>query len=146
MNPRLNSTTYSKKAVDAAMLVLRVGFGITMAPHGYDKLMGFAQKKAEFMNFLGLGGPLSLSLTIFAELFCSVLLIVGLFTRLATIPLIITALVIVFLAHSGDIFGEAADGFFYLLAYIAILLVGPGAFSVDAQLGNKPKRGRFAQR
>lgn len=140
MKSTLNSTAYSSRAIDAAMLILRVSFGVTMAVHGYDKLVKFAEYKAGFMNFLGLGGPVSLSLTIFAELVCSLLLIVGLFTRLATIPLIITALVIVFIAGKGDIFGEAFHGFSYLLVYITILLIGPGRYSADAQFGTKRRR------
>lgn len=137
MKSRLNSTAYSNQAVDIAMLVLRGSFGLTMAVHGYDKLVNFTDYKSGFMSFLGLGGPISLALAIFAELFCSLLLFVGLFTRLATIPLIITTLVIVFMAGKGDIFGDAFHGFSYLLIYIAILLIGPGRYSIDAVLGTK---------
>lgn len=140
MAPYLNSTRYSNQAVDVAMLILRVSFGITMAAHGYDKLVKFAEYKGGFMNFLGLGGPVSLSLTIFAELVCSLLLVIGLFTRLATVPLIVTALVIVFVANNGDIFGEAFHGFSYLLVYTAILLIGPGAYSVDARFSTRRPR------
>lgn len=133
----LNSATYSANTINASLFVLRVGFGITMLPNGYNKMTGFAEKKVDFVNFLGLGSPTSLSLAIFAELGCSVLLIVGLFTRLATIPLIITALVIVFVAWEGDVFGKGAAGFSYLIAYITILLAGPGAYSLDALLSAK---------
>lgn len=137
----LNNADYSRTAVDAALLVLRVGFGITMLPNGLNKVTGFAEKKNDFINFLGVGPSISLSLAIFAELGCSVLLIVGLFTRLATVPLIITALVIVFMAQHGDIFGDGAAGFSYLLVYIAILLAGPGWYSIDALIN--PQRRRF---
>ncbi len=140
----LNSATYSKKTIDAALFVLRVGFGTTMLPNGYNKVTGFAEKKADFVNFLGLGGPTSLSLAIFAELGCSLLLIVGLFTRLATIPLIITALVIVFVVWGGDVFGKGAAGFSYLIAYITILTAGPGSYSLDARLGTRSRSRQFA--
>lgn len=114
-------------------LILRIGFGILMIPyHGYAKLAEFNERKDEFMDFLGLGSTVSLSLAVFAEFFCSILLILGLFTRLATIPLLATTLVI-FLVHSWALLGSAqyelATAFF--IAYLSILTLGPGKFSLD---------------
>jgi putative oxidoreductase len=134
---KLNSTAYTSRSVDVSLLILRLGFGILMMPHGYAKLISFAEKSDKFMSFMGLSGSVSLSLTIFAELFCAGLVALGLFTRLATIPLIILTLVIVFVAHQGDIFDTAASGFFYLLAYVVILLLGPGKYSIDFSLDKK---------
>jgi putative oxidoreductase len=91
------------------------------------------------MNFMGLSGPVSLSLTIFAELVCAGLVALGLFTRLATVPLIILTLVIIFIAHQGDIFDTASSGFFYLLAYAVIFLLGPGKYSIDYSINKKRK-------
>src|SRR5690606_14532369 len=89
-----------------AALALRLGFGFLMIPkHGLVKLLEFNTRKEEFVDFLGLGGAASLSLAIFAELFCSILLILGLFTRLATIPLLITMLVI-FNVHEWALIGK----------------------------------------
>jgi putative oxidoreductase len=125
---------------DLASLLLRVSFGILMIPHGFFKLNNFTEIEGEFMSFPGLGSTISLWLVIVVEVFCSLLLIVGLVTRLAIIPLLITAIVIVFVAHHGDILGEAAGGFFYLLAYLAILLLGSGKYSVDYLIGRKLAR------
>ena len=86
---KLLSTKYSTGAFNTAMLLLRLALGILMMMHGYNKLVHFADMQHKFMNFLGLGSTLSLILVIFAEFFCSLFLILGLFTRLATIPLII---------------------------------------------------------
>lgn len=120
--------------VNSAILWLRLGLGIAMIPHGYDKLTHFAEYQDSFMSFLGLSSPVSLALAIGAEFFCSILLMLGLLTRLVLIPLIITALVIVFVAHEGDIAGEGAAGFLLLIGYLTSLLLGPGAFSLDAIL------------
>lgn len=135
----LFDTSFKSRSLDFSLLILRLGFGILMIPHGYAKLQSFGERSEKFMNFMGLGGPASLSLTIFAELACSVLLVIGLFTRLATIPLLIAAVVIVFVAHQGDIFDTAASGFFYLLAYIVIFLLGPGKYSLDYAIGSRLK-------
>src|SRR5690554_1592562 len=88
------STKMSKSAGHWVSLILRFTFGTIMIPHGWSKIQKFDQISPEFISFMGLSPSISLSLVIFAELACSILLIIGLFTRLATIPLIITAFVI----------------------------------------------------
>jgi putative oxidoreductase len=132
---KLLSTKYSAGAFSTAMLVLRLGLGVLMMMHGYDKLVHFAKYQNEFMNFLGIGKNISLALVVFAEFFCSVFLILGLFTRLAAIPLIIVASVIVFKVFHGNVFGDGEHGALYLIGYIVLLLVGPGRASVDSMIG-----------
>ena len=102
-----------------------------MLPHGYDKLVKFAHMKSGFINFLGMGSTMSLALDIFAEFFCSIFLIFGLFTRLAVIPLIIAMCVVVAIAHNYEIFGDGEHGAMLLAGFIVILLVGPGKISID---------------
>lgn len=85
----LLSTKYTAPAFNIALLVLRVGVSVLMMAHGYDKLTHFQDYQKMFLNFLGMGSTVSLALTVFAEFFCSILLILGLFSRLVVIPLII---------------------------------------------------------
>ncbi|MFT4033852.1 MAG: DoxX family protein [Siphonobacter sp.] len=134
---KLIPISYTLASINLATLILRIGFGILMIPHGYKKLANFDEYKAKFIDFLGLGSTVSLSLAIFAEFFCSILLVLGLFTRLATIPLIITTMVIIFMAHGGEIFGQAEAGAHYFIAYLAILIIGPGDYSIDSVLNKK---------
>ncbi|WP_288424159.1 DoxX family protein [uncultured Spirosoma sp.] len=121
-------------ALNASTLLLRLIFGGLMIPHGYAKLTHFAEYQNDFMNLLGLGTAVSLSLAIVAEFGCSILLVLGLFTRLALVPLIVTTLVIVFGAHGGEILGDGEHGFLYLGVYLSLLLTGPGQYSVDQRL------------
>jgi putative oxidoreductase len=132
---KLLSTKYSAGAFNAAMLILRLGVGILMMMHGYDKLKHFGDLQHKFMNFLGIGSTMSLALLVFAEFFCSLFLILGLFTRLAVIPLIIATCVMVFKAHNGDVFGDGETAALYLTAYLVLLFVGPGRVSVDSMIG-----------
>ncbi|MGC4099870.1 DoxX family protein [Ferruginibacter sp.] len=132
---KLFSTKYSAGAFNTAMFVLRIGFGVLMLMHGYDKLVHFSTYAPKFMNFMGLGNNISLALVIFAEFFCSLFLILGLFTRLATIPLIIATCVMVFKAHKGEIFGDGEHASLYLIGYLVLLLVGPGRASIDSMIG-----------
>ena len=132
---KLLSAKYSAGAFNVAMLLLRLGIGILMMHHGYQKLTHFAEIQPRFMNFLGMGTTASLSLVVFAEFFCSLFLVIGLFTRLATIPLIITMCVIIFKVFGGDVFDKAEIPTIYLAGFIVLLFVGPGRFSVDRLMG-----------
>ncbi|MGN6196774.1 MAG: DoxX family protein [Ginsengibacter sp.] len=128
------STKYSVGAFNFSMLVLRVVLGLLLISHGYAKLLKFGGLKDHFMNFLHLGSRVTLSLAIFAEFFCSIFLILGLFTRFACIPILIAMGVVVFVASHGHIFAEGERGAIYFAATIVILLCGPGRISVDGMI------------
>jgi putative oxidoreductase len=132
---KILSAKYSAGAVSAAMLVLRLGLGILMIHHGYYKLTHFAELQHKFMNFMGMGPTLSLILVVFAEFFCSLFLILGLFTRLATIPLIITMCVVIFKVNHGNVFDDAENAPLYVVGLLVLLLIGPGRVSVDNMTG-----------
>lgn len=132
---KLTSTSYTTGAFNAGMLILRLGMGGLMMKHGYDKLIHFSQYKTQFISFLGMGQSLSLSLVIFAEFFCALFILIGLFTRLATIPVIITMCVALFKAHNSDVLGEGEMATLYLAGFLTLLFTGPGKISVDGMMG-----------
>lgn len=133
---KLLSTKYSAGAFNVAMLILRLGLGILMMHVGYQKLIHFADMQPKFMNFLGMGSTISLALVVFAEFFCSLFLILGLFTRFAAIPLIITMCVALFKVNNGDVFSEYGQvAALFLTGYLVLLFVGPGRVSVDSMIG-----------
>ncbi len=132
---KLLSTKYSAGAFNAAILLLRLGAGVLMMNHGYDKLVHFGSRHNSFMNFLGIGSTFSLSLAIFAEFFCSLFIILGLFTRLATIPLIIVMSVALFKVNNAEVFGKGEVASLYLVCFAVLLLLGPGKVSVDGMTG-----------
>lgn len=84
-----------------------------------------------------MGETVSLALTVLAEVVCSVLIALGLFTRLAVIPSLFTMLVVFFLIHGNDPFAKQELSLIYGTAYLAILLIGPGRFSLDALIRKK---------
>jgi putative oxidoreductase len=118
-----------------AIFLLRLVFGVLMMKHGYDKLVHFSEIKVTFLNFLNIGKTTSLLLTVFAEFFCGLFILLGLFTRLASIPLIICMAVALFKVHNGDIFGDGASATLYLGAFLVLLMIGPGKASVDGISG-----------
>ncbi|MEO5651070.1 MAG: DoxX family protein [Ginsengibacter sp.] len=129
------STKYSTSAFNFGMLVLRFMTGVLLMSHGYTKLVGFSEMQNTFYNFMGLGSTVSLVLIIFAEFFCSIFLILGLFTRFACIPIIVAMGVAVFSVSHGHIFSTGEKGTLFLTMAITILLCGPGRISVDGMIG-----------
>jgi len=121
-------------AVDIALLALRLCMSLLMMTHGWSKFIHYSERASDFPDPLGVSSPVSLLLTIFAELFCSGFLLIGLFTRLALIPLMVTMLVAVFIIHRGDPFGDKEHAISFLIPYLALFLSGPGKYSVDRLL------------
>lgn len=118
--------------LEITLVILRVGLGVFMLTHGWPKMeMLIEGGPIIFSDPIGIGKLPSLVLTVFAELFCSVLLVLGLFTRLAVIPLIITMVVAVFVVHGNHPFSKQEMGLLYLLGYLVILARGSGKFSLD---------------
>jgi len=132
---KLFSTNYSAGSFNVAMLLLRLAVGGLMIHHGYDKLVHFSTYQSQFIDFMGLGQKISLSLCVFAEFFCSAFIILGLFTRLAAIPLIINMCVIIFKVLEADVFGKAESAVLYLAGFVVLLIVGAGKASVDGMVG-----------
>src|SRR5689334_13518698 len=117
---KLTSINYSPAAFNFALVVLRVCAGVLLAAHGYDKLVHFAQYSSQFTSFLGLSAKASLSLSIFAEFFCSIFVILGLFTRPATIPILINMATAMFKVHNADFFGQAEKASLFFLIFFVV--------------------------
>jgi putative oxidoreductase len=132
---KLISTGYTNGAFNAATFILRASLGSLMITHGYDKLLHLSADHKDFINFLGIGQNMSYYLVVFAEFFCSLLLILGLFTRLAAIPLVITMGVALFKVFHGNPFGDGEHAALFLAGFITVLLLGPGKASVDGMIG-----------
>lgn len=117
------------------ILCLRLGFGLTMAiQHGWSKLMNFTSSMEAFPDPLHLGSTISLALTVSSELFCALLVALGLFTRLASVPLMVTMAVAFFIIHGNDLFNKKEMAFLYMIAFLVIFILGPGKYSLDKRI------------
>jgi len=138
---RTFNTTLNHNAVNLGLLVLRIGIASFMLTHGWPKLMKLmAGGEIQFLDPFGLGATPSFILAIFAEVLCSILILLGLATRWATIPLIITMLVAIFVAHATDGFQKQELPAHYVLVYLFLLLAGPGKYSLDYFISRKLSR------
>lgn len=134
---KIFKSDFEARQVDVVLLILRIGVALLMLTHGIPKIqMLIGGGEIQFPGVLGLSPVLSLGLAVFAEVLCSILIFIGLGTRLASIPLIITMLVAVFLIHASDPFASQELGLLYLLLYIPLLILGGGKFSLDRVLSS----------
>lgn len=121
---------------DLAPLILRLAAGgLLIYGHGWGKLMHFGERAATFADPIGLGPTLGFTLVVFAEVACSALVVLGLFTRLATVPPLIFFAVAAFVQHAHDPFSKRELPLLFMAAYAAVALIGPGRFSIDALRG-----------
>lgn len=129
--------------INIALFIARIAIGGLMLAHGLPKLeMLFSGEPIQFPGIMGMGSTLSLGLAIFAEVICSFLILIGLGTRLATIPLIITMLIAVIHIHGADAFSAKEMGIHYLLMYLVLLILGSGKYSLDAVFIKSKRRPR----
>lgn len=132
MNNLLSPGRWSASATDWASLILRIACGGFMLTHGWPKMQKMLAGDYGFADPIGIGESASLMLTVFAEVLCAVLVLVGLWLRPALIPLIITMLVAAGIVHGSDPFGDKEHSLMYLFGYAALFLLGSGRFSLDA--------------
>ena len=128
------SSEYSQQIGKLALRLLVGGFMLT---HGLPKLQNFEYLSTVFPDPLGVGSSLSLGMIVFAEVVCSILLMLGLFTRLSTIPLIIGMGVAAFFIHANDPFSGKEMALLYMGIYVVIALIGGGKYSIDYLLRNQ---------
>lgn len=126
------STNLNLKHIDLGLLFFRISIAALMLTHGIPKLIKtFRGDEIQFADPLGMGEMLTFTFAVFAEFICSVLIILGLGTRLAAIPLILTMGVIAFVVHISDGFGKQELPLLYLAGFILLFFTGGGKYSLD---------------
>ena len=138
---------YSSESIrDFALLLLRLSVGALLITHGFPKFQKLISgNEIQFASVFGLSPTVSMTMAMLAEFFCAAMVFMGVFTRLAAIPVIITMLVIVFKIHGSDPLSNKEMPLLYLISYLTIFLCGPGKYSVDYFLYNSAGKGQRAR-
>ncbi|MFY7816802.1 MAG: DoxX family protein [Akkermansiaceae bacterium] len=131
----------------AGLLSLRLGIGIMMVSlHGWQKYQGFSTLKESFpipqISLLSswMNHTTSLACTIFAEVICAVLLVIGMATRPAAAVLAFTMGIAAFvILASKDAAGKEL-ALLYLTGAVALFFTGAGSYSFDARFSIGKKR------
>jgi putative oxidoreductase len=120
------------KLQDLGLLAIRLLSGGMMLTHGipkFDRLFG--EGPVKFADPFGLGPEISLGMVLFAEVGCSLLVMLGFKTRWATLPLLFTMLMAAFYAHGNDPFSDKELSLLFFTLFLSVLISGGGRFSLD---------------
>jgi putative oxidoreductase len=126
------------KGKPLGLLLGRFAVGLVFLSTGWGKVHNVA-KVTEFFQSLGIPAPgFHAVLVGWSELLCGGALVLGLLTRLATVPLIVSMIVAILTAKWKDVHNffdlVAFEEFTYLVVLLMIALLGPGDWSVDRAL------------
>jgi len=135
---RLRALGLLERAAWLSPLLGRLAVGLLFLSTGWGKVHSL-DKVTHFFQTLGIPAPgLNAVVVGYSELVCGALLVIGLFTRVATLPLIVSMVVAILTAKLPDIHGlfdlVGADEFTYLCVLIMLALIGPGKLSLDTFL------------
>lgn len=120
------------------LLILRVVPATFMLfAHGWGKLTNFSSVVTQFPDPIGLGAPFALSMAIGAEVVCAALLILGIATKLASIPLLITMLVAAFIVHANDPWMKQEFPLLYAVIFLTLIFTGGGAYSLGTRFKSR---------
>lgn len=120
---------------DVSLLVLRLGAGGLMVPHGWGKLnqliKGLKAGEVQFYDWMGIGAEASLALAVVGELVAPLFIVLGLCTRWMSIPAAVTMAVAAFIVHAGDPLGDKEHALLFFFPFLVTALMGGGRYSLD---------------
>ncbi|MDB5200865.1 MAG: DoxX family protein [Ferruginibacter sp.] len=129
---RLNDPFVTHKVFNIGMLFFRIAVCLEMIlVHGLKKLGISATEAEKIPNPLHLPEFFNDGFAMSANILFPFLVLIGLYTRLATIPTLAVTLTGYFVLHWNDAALVRDTPFMYSAAFLLILLLGPGKYSVD---------------
>ena len=121
---------------DGGKLVLRLVLGVLVLFHGVAKVIGGPAFVVGLVTKAGLPGAFGY-LVYVGEVLAPLLLILGLWTRVGALIIVINMIVAVLLVHTSEVFTVNSSGGYglelqamYLFSAIAVALLGAGRYSL----------------
>jgi putative oxidoreductase len=132
--------------IDLALLVVRVGVGVTLALHGVNKLRGGVQGTARWFESMGMRpGLVNAWMAALTEIGAGLAFAAGLFTPVAGAAMVALMWVAGIVAHRGAgffVFRRPTEGWEYVMVLaivaVGVSTIGGGRASLDHALGVFP--------
>jgi len=135
----MNGSFSAVGADDVGRLVLRLVLGILVLLHGVNKLLNGVSGIEGMLQGLGLPGQLAYAVFL-GEVLGPIMLIFGWYARIGAGLVVVNMLVAIALVHSRDLLQLNDHGAWalelqgmYLFTALALVLTGPGRFSVNGR-------------
>lgn len=125
----------------SGMLFLRIAASIEIAVvHGFKKIGVGVAAAEQIPNPLHLPEFFNNAFATSANIVFPFFVLIGLFTRLATLPTLAVTLTGYFVVHWNDSLLQKDTPFIYSVIFLAILILGPGKYSIDNIIYKKTNR------
>jgi len=123
---------------EQGLAIVRIIFGALMVYHGKEVFEPELMKEyANWDSISGSSGLLMVYLGKGSEFVAGLLLLLGLFTRVASLMTMGTMLYITFFVGGGRFWYEDQHPFMFALFGLLFLFTGPGAFNIDEVIFKK---------
>jgi len=116
---------------DVGLAFFRITTSALLLTHGVPKFLKLISGNFEFGDPIGIGPHASLIIAAIGEFLCPLLVIIGFKTRWAAVLPAMVMFVAAFFAHADDPFGRKEKALLFLVMFVAIILLGPGKYSID---------------
>lgn len=133
---RLIKLSFIPLNTDLGLLFIRLWFCISLfVKHGIEKVTNYSGMLPNFPDPIHVGSTFGLTFALISDFVCSLLIIIGLGTRLAAFLMAINLFVVfTFMHHFSFMDGHAELVYIYLGLAIFIIFAGPGRYSIDNKL------------
>ena len=130
-----------ESGIDLALLILRLALGVLILFHGVSKLPPPPAFIVGMLAKANLPAVLAYGVYI-GEILGPILIIIGVWTRLGALAIVINMLVALLLVHAGDLTSLNKQGGYalelqamYLFSALALALAGAGRHSIGGRYG-----------
>ena len=144
MLSRILNAKFVPASSDAGLLLLRVGAGLILfLRHGWEKVSQLTLSNPHFPNPLHIGSNTTWVLVMLSDGVCSLLIAIGVGTRWLSLYCFFNIFIAWALVHHFTFLGKTPGAdhgeliALYLVAFAALMVAGPGRYSVDAKLAEK---------
>jgi putative oxidoreductase len=129
--PRFGSVQHASTLLGYGLLFMRVSAALLLLQvHGLPKLLNWSTELQRIEDPFGLGASLTLGLAVFAEVLCPVLLILGIYARLACLPVLAVLAVAVVVVHPEWTLEQGQFAWLLIILFAGLALTGPGALVI----------------